>query len=191
MVHAYAKLYGFRAVALRYANVVGPRLRHGVIWDLINKLKKNPHELEILGDGKQVRSYIYIDDAVEATLLAWKKATDAYAAYNVAAEDWITVDEVADLVIEAMGLANVKKTYKPVLHGIGWPGDVKKIALRIDKIKQLGFKPPTKLKRSSKTNSKKPNQRNPLGALTRINHRDNRLRRSKAIQGAGLQAGVG
>jgi len=141
LIHAYAKLYGFRAVALRYANVVGPRLRHGVIWDLINKLRKNPHELEILGDGKQVRSYIYIDDAVEATLLAWKKAADAYAVYNVAAEDWITVDEVADQVIEAMGLTNVKKTYKPVLHGVGWPGDVKKIALKIDKIKQLGFKP--------------------------------------------------
>jgi UDP-glucose 4-epimerase len=141
LIHAYAKLYGFRAVALRYANVVGPRLRHGVIWDFINKLRKNPHELEILGDGKQVRSYIYIDDAVEATLLAWKKTTDTYAVYNVAAEDWITVDEVADLVIEAMGLTNVKKTYKPVLHGVGWPGDVKKIALKIDKIKQLGFKP--------------------------------------------------
>jgi UDP-glucose 4-epimerase len=141
LIHAYAKLYGFRAVALRYANVVGPRLRHGVIWDLINKLKKNPHELEILGDGKQIRSYIYIDDAVEATLLAWKKTTDAYAAYNVAAEDWITVDEVADQVIETMGLTNVKKTHKPVLHGVGWPGDVKKIALKIDKLKQLGFEP--------------------------------------------------
>jgi len=154
LIHAYAKLYGFRAVALRYANVVGPRLRHGVIWDFINKLRKNPHELEILGDGRQIRSYIYIDDAVEATLLAWKKATDAYAAYNVAAEDWITVDEVADQVIEAMGLTNVKKTYKPVLHGIGWPGDVKKIALRIDKIKQLGFKPLLNSKEAVKLTAK-------------------------------------
>ena len=154
LIHAYAKLYGFRAVALRYANVVGPRLRHGVIWDLINKLKKNPHELEILGDGKQVRSYIYIDDAVEATLLAWKKTNDAYAAYNVAAEDWITVDEVADQVIEAMGLTNVKKTYKPVLHGVGWPGDVKKIALKIDKIKQLGFKPQLNSKEATKLTAK-------------------------------------
>ena len=141
LIHAYAKLYSFRAVALRYANVVGPRLRHGVVWDFINKLRNNPHELEILGDGKQIRSYIYIDDAVEATLLAWKETTDAYAVYNVAAEDWITVDEVADLVIETMGLTNVKKTYRPVLHGVGWPGDVKKITLKIDKIKSLGFIP--------------------------------------------------
>jgi len=141
LIHAYVKLYGMKAVILRYANVVGPRLRHGVVWDLINKLRENPNNLEILGDGKQVRSYIYIDDAIEATITAWRKTNNNYEVYNVGNEDWITVDEVADEVIKAMGLSNVKKTYKPVLHGVGWPGDVKKIALKIDKIKQLGYKP--------------------------------------------------
>ena len=91
---------------------------------------------------------------MEATLLAWKKTTDAYAVYNVATEDWITVDEVADQVIEAMGLTNVKKTHKPVLHGVGWPGDVKKIALKIDKIKQLGFKPLLNSKEAIKLTAK-------------------------------------
>jgi UDP-glucose 4-epimerase len=141
LIHAYVKLYGIKAVILRYANVVGPRLRHGVVWDLINKLRENPNELEILGDGKQVRSYIYIDDTIEATIIAWRKTNNNYEVYNVGNEDWITVDEVADEVIKAMGLNNVKKTYKPVLHGVGWPGDVKKIALKIDKIKQLEYKP--------------------------------------------------
>ena len=141
LIHAYTKLYRIKAVVLRYANVVGPRLRHGVVWDFINKLLKNPTELEILGDGKQVRSYIYIDDAIEATITAWRKTETSYEVYNIASEDWITVDEVAEEVIKAMGLSNVKKTYKPVLHGVGWPGDVKKIALKIDKIKRLGFKP--------------------------------------------------
>jgi UDP-glucose 4-epimerase len=141
LIHAYTKLYGIKAVVLRYANVVGLRLRHGVVWDLINKLLKNPTELEILGDGKQVRSYIYIDDAIEATITAWRRTEASYEVYNIASEDWITVDEVAEEVIKAMGLSNVRKTYKPVLHGVGWPGDVKKIALKIDKIKKLGFKP--------------------------------------------------
>jgi len=77
LIHAYSKLYGIKAIILRYANVVGPRLRHGVIWDFINKLKKNPSELEILGDGKQVRSYIYIDDAIEATIITWRKVLTA------------------------------------------------------------------------------------------------------------------
>jgi UDP-glucose 4-epimerase len=141
LIHAYTKLYGVKAVVLRYANVVGPRLRHGVVWDFINKLLRNSTELEIFGDGKQVRSYIYIDDAIEATITAWRGTETIYGAYNVASEDWITVDEVADELIIAMGLSNVKKTYKPVLHGVGWPGDVKKIALKIDKVKGLGFKP--------------------------------------------------
>jgi len=154
LIHAYVKLYGIKAVILRYANVVGPRLRHGVVWDLINKLRKNPNELEILGDGKQVRSYIYIDDAIEATIIAWRKTNNNYEVYNVGNEDWITVDEVADQVIEAMGLSNVKKTYKPVLHGVGWPGDVKKIALKIEKIKQLGYKPKLNSKEAIKLTAK-------------------------------------
>jgi len=154
LIHAYTKLYGIKAVILRYANVVGPRLRHGVIWDLVNKLKKNPNELEILGDGKQTRSYIYIDDAVEATMIAWRKTSNNYSVYNVGSEDWITVDEVADQVIEAMNLVNVRKIYKPVLHGVGWPGDVKKIALRIDKIKQLGFKPSLSSKEAVKATTR-------------------------------------
>jgi UDP-glucose 4-epimerase len=141
LIHAYSRLYGIRAIALRYANVVGPRLRHGVIWDLINKLRKNPSELDILGDGMQVRSYIYIDDAVEATITAWRKTNSSFEVYNVASEDWITVNEVADEVIKAMGLINVRKIYKPILHGIGWLGDVKRIELKIDKLRILGFKP--------------------------------------------------
>jgi UDP-glucose 4-epimerase len=141
LIHAYAKLYGFKAIALRYANVAGPRLRHGVIWDFIVKLRENPLELEILGDGEQVRSYIYIDDAVEATMTAWRETSGYFEVYNVASEDWITINELADIVVETMGLKNVEKKYKPILHGVGWLGDVKKIALRIDKIKRQGFKP--------------------------------------------------
>jgi UDP-glucose 4-epimerase len=141
LIHAYSKLYGIKAVVLRYANVVGPRLKHGVVYDFVVKLSKSPSELEVLGDGKQVRSYIYVDDAVEATLIAWKKSNGAFEVYNVASEDWMTVDEVVDEVMKAMGLGNVRKVYRPVLHGVGWLGDVKRVALSIDKLKALGFKP--------------------------------------------------
>ena len=155
LIHAYSKLYGIKAIILRYANVVGPRLRHGVVWDFIVKLKKNPAELEVLGDGKQVRSYIYIDDAVEATMIAWRKTEEGYEVYNVASEDWIMVDEVADEVIAAMGLEGVKKIYRPVLHGVGWLGDVKKIALKIDKLRKLGFRPAMNSREAIRTSIKK------------------------------------
>ena len=98
LIHAYSNLYGLKAVILRYANVVGPRLRHGVIYDFIVKLGKNPKQLEILGDGTQKRSYIYIDDAVEATMTAYKAMKNQFNVYNVASEDYITVKEVADIV---------------------------------------------------------------------------------------------
>ena len=141
LIHSYSTIYGIKSVALRYANVVGPRLCHGVIYDLIKKPKRNPNNLEILGDGTQTRSFIYIDDAVEATMIALGHANKPFEAYNVATEDWITVKQVADIIVETMRLRNVNYIYKPVLHGIGWPGDIKKIALDISKLKVLGFKP--------------------------------------------------
>jgi UDP-glucose 4-epimerase len=154
-MHAYSKLYGIRVIVLRYANVVGPRLRHGVIWDFVVKLRKNPSELEILGDGKQVRSYIYVDDAIEATMIAWKRSEGSFNIYNVASEDWMTVDEVADEVIKVMGIDNVRRVYRPVMHGIGWLGDVKKVALKIEKLKALGFEPAMNSREAIRTTAKK------------------------------------
>jgi len=141
LLHAYSKLYGIRAVVLRYANVVGPRLRHGVVYDFVVKLLRDPSTLEILGDGTQVRSYVHVSDAVEATLTAWRRGPGGFEIYNVASEDWITVNEVADAVVEVMGLSGVKRVYRPVLHGVGWPGDVKRVALSIERLKGLGWRP--------------------------------------------------
>lgn len=139
LIHAYSRLYGIKAVILRYANIIGPRLRHGVIYDLLMKLGKNTSELEVLGDGTQVRSYVYIDDAVEATMLAWKNSTGNYEVYNVGNEDWITVNDIVKAILNELGLSNVKIIHKPILHGVGWPGDVKKITLRIDRLKALAL----------------------------------------------------
>ncbi|MEM1507297.1 MAG: SDR family NAD(P)-dependent oxidoreductase [Candidatus Bathyarchaeia archaeon] len=146
LIHAYSRLYGIRAVVLRYANVVGPRLRHGVVYDFIVKLRRNPSVLEVLGDGMQVRSYIYVTDAVEATMIAWRKSASMFEVYNVGSEDWVSVNDVADIVAETMGLRDVKRLYKPILHGVGWLGDVKRIALSIEKIKALGWQPRMKSK---------------------------------------------
>jgi len=141
LIHAYSRLYGIRAVVLRYANVVGPRLRHGVIYDLLMKLKKDKTKLEVLGDGMQVRSYIYIDDAVNATMVAYEKAKEDFGVFNVASEDWITVRNVVQIILKELSIENINVVYKPVLHGVGWLGDVKRIALRINRLKALGFMP--------------------------------------------------
>lgn len=142
LIHAYSVLYGIKAVSLRYANIVGPRLRHGVIYDLLIKLFRNKQTLEVLGDGTQVRSYLYIEDAVEATMIAWSKSTQRYEVFNIGNEDSIMVKDIVDIILETTGLKGiVKVTYVPVLHGVGWPGDVKRIVLDIGKIVRKGWRP--------------------------------------------------
>ena len=139
----YARLYGMTCVSLRYANVVGPRLRHGVVHDLLMKLKNNPNELEVLGDGTQEKSYIYITDAVDATISAWEHAGEGGVyVYNVGNWDTISVREIVNVILEVSGLSP-RVTYKPATpDGRGWLGDVKKMWLSIDRIvKEVGWKP--------------------------------------------------
>ncbi|MEM1642615.1 MAG: NAD-dependent epimerase/dehydratase family protein, partial [Desulfurococcaceae archaeon] len=149
LIHAYSKLYGVNAIILRYANIVGPRLRHGVIYDLLTKLTRNKEVLEVLGDGTQVRSYLYITDAVDATLVAWLKSPSGYNVYNIGNIDWITVNDIVDVILSELNLKNKTRViYKPILHGVGWLGDVKRIALDIGRIMKLGWKPTLNSKES-------------------------------------------
>lgn len=141
LISSYAHTYGFRGIALRYANVVGPRSRRGVIYDFIKKLKANPRELEILGDGTQTKSYIWIEDAIEATVVAWKKMRGDFEAFNIGSEDAISVKEIADIVVEVLGLKGVKYRFTGGIDGRGWPGDVKYMHLDISKLKSLGWTP--------------------------------------------------
>jgi len=145
MLITYSKLYGIRSLILRYANIIGPRLTHGVIVDFIKKLKANPRKLEILGDGTQKKSYLYVTDAVDATIHLYKyfkSIKEAYDIYNVGNYDWITVKEIADIIVKLMGLRNVEYVYKPATpDGRGWPGDVKLMLLDISKIVKTGWKP--------------------------------------------------
>ena len=144
MYIAYSKTLGFRVVIARYANIVGPRTRHGVIWDFINKLLRNPRRLEILGDGTQRKSYLHVSDAIEATIHLAKllDRVESYDVFNVGNRDWVTVREIADIVVEDMGLSSVEYVFKPATpDGRGWSGDVKLMLLSIDKIVSTGWSP--------------------------------------------------
>jgi len=112
LIYTYSKLYGIRAVVLRYANVVGPRLRHGVVYDLLMKLKRDRTWLEVLGDGTQVRSYVYIDDAIGATMVAYEGAGEGFSVFNVASEDWITVRDVVQIILGELSIEGIEVVYK-------------------------------------------------------------------------------
>ena len=146
LCNTYARLYGIRCLSLRYANIVGSRLRHGVVVDFIEKLRRDGSRLEILGDGLQKKSYLYVSEAVDATIKAFEKLMEGDSltlTYNVGNVDWISVREIADIVVDALGLEGVSYTFKPgTPDGRGWPGDVKLMLLSIDRIsKDTGWKP--------------------------------------------------
>jgi UDP-glucose 4-epimerase len=135
-ISAYSHTYGIDAVSCVYGNIFGPRSDHGVVFDFYNKLMKNPNEMEILGDGKQKKSYLYISDAISATLLLAGKVR-GYNKYNIALEGWTTVNEIAEVVSDELGLSP-KFTYTGGERG--WVGDVPKFRLDISKLKSLGWK---------------------------------------------------
>jgi len=142
LITAYAYNYGFNAIIYRFANVVGPRSGHGVIHDFIQKLRKNQDELEILGDGTQTKSYIFIEDCIAAMLEGAEKTKAQVEVYNIGSEDQINVKAIAKIVMEALGL---RKTALKLTGGVdggrGWKGDVKIMLLETGKIKSLGWKP--------------------------------------------------
>ncbi len=138
-IMSYSNLYGIKAIIIRYANIIGPNSTHGVIFDFFNKLKKNPSELEILGDGKQKKSYLHVSDCVDATIFLEENLEDSLGIFNVGSEEQITTKEIADIVAENLGIKNVK--YKFTGGSQGWPGDVPLMLLSIEKIKLLGWKP--------------------------------------------------
>ncbi len=138
-ITSYVHTFDMKAVIYRFANIVGPRGTHGVIYDFIMKLKKNPRELEILGDGTQTKSYLYVKDCVDAIMFGYKNRKKDVEIFNIGSEDWINVRKIADIVVEEMNLSDVKYVFTGGSRG--WKGDVPKMMLSIERIKSYGWSP--------------------------------------------------
>ena len=138
-IHAYAHVYGIKAWIFRFGNVIGKYQHRGVIYDFLNKLEKNPKELEILGDGKQVKSYFHVSDCIDAiTTIPFEDNNKDVEVYNLATHDHLTVDELADIVCDEL---NIKPKYKYTGGDHGWVGDVPQVVLSIEKALSTGWKP--------------------------------------------------
>ncbi len=145
LLSSYAYTHGMRALILRLGNCVGSRARHGVLVDFIRKLRADPKALEILGDGTQKKSYVHIEDCVNATLLAKDHLLTSQQhvdLYNLSSSDQISVMRIAEIAAEEMGLRGVKMNFTGgVDGGRGWFGDVKLMHLSIEKLRKLGWTP--------------------------------------------------
>jgi UDP-glucose 4-epimerase len=137
MISAFVNLYEMQAWILRPANIIGPRATHGVIYDLINKLKANPRTLSVFGDGQQSKSYLYVDDLISAINLVWAKSREPINIFNVSSNTYITVREIAEIVIESMNLSDTEVLYAGGARG--WKGDVPVVRLDTSRIEALGW----------------------------------------------------
>lgn len=141
LLTAYASMYGFRAIIYRLANVVGPRSNHGVIYDFVHKLRVSPNELEVLGDGSQSKSYLYVDDCINGIVKGIERGNQVDI-YNIGSWDRTNVLEIAETVKDEMGLGGAKiRLTGGVDGGRGWKGDVKIMQLDMDELKSVGWTP--------------------------------------------------
>jgi UDP-glucose 4-epimerase len=138
MIHSYSHMNGIDALILRIPNVVGPGMTHGVIFDFVNKLRRDPTKLEILGNGKQRKHYIHISDLMSAISTLSYDISGGVKIFNLSAESSTTVDEIAAIVCDVMGLKNVRFEYTG--GESGWKGDVPSFEFDISKIKRTGWK---------------------------------------------------
>lgn len=139
LLSSYCHMFGLVGVTFRFANVVGPNQTHGVAYDFINRLLENPHELTVLGDGTQTKSYIHVDDIVDGLLVFKDKTPTNYDMFNLTTEDSLTVREIAQIVISEMKLNDVMVHYGN--ESRGWVGDVPRIRFSSEKIKRHGWAP--------------------------------------------------
>jgi UDP-glucose 4-epimerase len=128
-----------RAWIFRFPNVIGPRATHGVLFDLLSKLKNNPEYLEVLGDGTQQKPYLHVSELLDAMLFVRDRASDSLNCFNIGPEDeGTTVRAIAEAVVQ---LAAPATPIRFTGGNKGWVGDVPRFHYSIEKIKQLGWRP--------------------------------------------------
>ena len=136
-VSAFCENYDMRAWIYRFANIVGDNATHGAVFDFVQKLIKNPTRLEILGDGKQAKPYLYVKECAEALIYGYKNASDRVNVFNLGCPGATTVTRIAEIVCEEMGLENAELCYTG--GDRGWVGDVPQVRFDVSKINKLGW----------------------------------------------------
>ena len=138
LISTYAHSHGLQAWVFRFANIVGPRLRGAVIPDFVEKLREDPGELHILGDGRQEKSYMHVTECVNAMEHVVSHAGDGLNVYNLGTRTTTSVDTIADIVADEMGLS---PDYHHTGGQRGWTGDVPRMRLSVEKLSALGWEP--------------------------------------------------
>ena len=138
LIGSWVGTFGLQAWIFRFANIIGERGTHGVIFDFIHKLKADPSRLEVLGNGLQEKSYMEVGDCVDAILHVIQNTDDNINLYNLGSNDTCSVRNIAAIVIKETGCDGASIEYTG--GDRGWAGDIPKAMLAINRLKELGFK---------------------------------------------------
>lgn len=143
MISAFCNTFDMRSVIYRFANVVGSRSTHNVLHDFVRKLRDNPLQLEILGaEPGTCKSYVHVVDCVDAMIIAAENSEEGVNIFNIGSKDRTLVKDIADIVVEEMGLKDVAYNWTGgVQGGRGWVGDVRVMLLSVKKLESLGWTP--------------------------------------------------
>jgi UDP-glucose 4-epimerase len=144
LISSYAYMFDSHGLAFRFGNVVGRRQTHGVGFDFVRRLRKDPSELSVLGNGTQSKSYVLVTDVVGAVLTAVDTASDTpFRVFNVATGDYITVREIVGLALETLGLSSETTMIRYGSASRGWKGDVPVVRIDTERIRGIGWEPST------------------------------------------------
>lgn len=138
LIGSWVGTFGLQAWIFRFANIIGERGTHGVIFDFIHKLKKNPNRLEVLGNGLQEKSYMEVKDCVDSMLFVINNTTERLNLFNLGSNDTCSVRRIAEIVVRETGCENASIEYTG--GDRGWAGDIPKAMLSINKLTELGFR---------------------------------------------------
>jgi UDP-glucose 4-epimerase len=138
LIAAYCEGYGFRGYIFRFVSILGERYTHGHVFDFYKSLLKDSGSLRVLGDGKQKKSYLYVQDCIDAILAALKKASEKVNVFNLGTDEFCTVNDSIRWITTEMGV-NPRLEYSGGSRG--WVGDTPFIFLDCARIHSLDWKP--------------------------------------------------
>jgi len=138
LIQAYCEGFAMQGYIFRFVSILGERYTHGHIFDFYKKLRANPHELEVLGNGKQRKSYLYVQDCIDGMFLAIERAADKVNIFNLGADAYCEVDNSIDWICSHLGVTP-KRRYTGGERG--WVGDSPFIYLDCSKVRALGWAP--------------------------------------------------
>ena len=143
LIAAYCHGFGFRAHIFRFVSILGERYTHGHVFDFYRKLLADPTEIEVLGNGRQRKSYLAVQDCIGAMIVALEKAQDTINVFNLGTDDFCTVDESLGWICAHLGV-EPKRRYTGGERG--WVGDSPFIFLDTMRIRALGWRPKTTIR---------------------------------------------